>query len=161
MRLNARLSIKSAVLNLKHSCKQCRDLKKENKIREDEGEKSKSSTHCHCPQWSPSEELIAEVSHCKPYQRFKAEEKEKQEKTKAQMISFSEAREKDMEIQKMDMKKEVQKWKKKIELMKSKKKEAAKPRKEREADPAAEKKRKKAEKAEKVAAKRRKLSFIL
>ena len=92
----------------------------------DEGEKSKSSTHCHCPQWSPSEDLIAEVSHCKPYQRFKAEEKEKQEKTKAQMISFSEAREKDMEIQKMDMKK----WKK-------------------------------AEKAEKVAAKRRKLSFIL
>ena len=54
----------------------CRDLKKENKIRVDEGEKSKSSTHCHCPQWSPSEELIAEVFHCKPYQR-KIEQKSK------------------------------------------------------------------------------------
>ena len=68
---------------------------------------------------------------------------------------------KDVEIQKMDMKKEIQKWKKKIELMKSKKKEAAKPRKEKETDPAAAKKMKKAEKAEKVAVKRRKLSFVI
>ena len=86
----------------------------------DEGEKTKSSTHCHCPQWSPSDKLIGEVSQGKPYQRFKAEEKDKQEKTKAQTISFTEAREKDIEIQKKDMRKEVQKLKKKLEEIQEK-----------------------------------------
>lgn len=163
LRLNARLSIKSCVHNLRHSCKQCKDLKKENKERVEAGEKIKTSTHCHCPQWTPSVELMAEASHGKPYQRFKIEEKEKQEKSKIQAISFSAAREKDVEVQKKDMEKEKQNFKKKMEeLKKSKGKALEIPSKEMKgADAAAEKKRKNKEKADKVAAKRKKLSFIL
>ena len=41
LRLNTRLSIKSTVHNISHSCKECIDLKKENKKRRDLGEKVK------------------------------------------------------------------------------------------------------------------------
>ena len=76
VRLNTRLSIKSNIHNLKHGCKLCKELKKENKERLKKGEKVKSSTHCHCPQWTPSDELITEAVGGKPSQRFKQEEKE-------------------------------------------------------------------------------------
>ena len=118
LRLNTRLSIKSHIHNLKHSCRQCKDIKKVNKERVNNGDKMKSSYHCHCPQWTPSDELVAEVSRGKPYQDYKTEERNKQEKAKAQAISFSVAKEKDVDDQKKDLEKEVTRFKKKIEYLK-------------------------------------------
>ena len=89
-------------------------MRKENKERASQGEKSKSSTHCHCPQWTPSEELIADVHQGKPAQNFKKEESEKQSQAKAQTITFSIAREKDIEVEKNDLMIEVQRMRRKI-----------------------------------------------
>ena len=164
LRLNTRLSIKCCVHNLRHSCKQCKDLKKKNKERANQGEKNKSSSHCHCPQWSPSEQLVADVSHGKPHQNFKAEEEEKQSKAWAQTITFTAARGKDVEVEKKDIQIEVQRLKKKtIDMKKVNEQEKNLPssNQRKQVDPADERRRKRKEKEENVAAKRKKLSFIL
>lgn len=157
LRLNTRLSIKSTVHNMKHSCMECINLKKENKKRTDLGETIKSSSHCHCPKWTPSDQLISEVSSGKPYQKFKVEEKEKQDSSKAQALAFSEVRAKDTEVQKRDLEIEVQKFKRNV-AQKSNQKSVVE---EGASIDAEEKKRKKKDKEEKAAEKRKKLSFIL
>lgn len=149
---------------MKHSCRQCKDIKKVNKERVNNGDKMKSSYHCHCPQWTPSDELVAEVSRGKPYQDYKTEERNKQEKAKAQAISFSVAKEKDVDDQKKDLEKEVTRFKKKIEYLKQSKVKdpvVPVPSGRKEVDRVAERKRKKKERDDKIAAKRNKLSFIL
>ena len=157
LRLNTRLSIKSTVHNMKHSCMECINLKKENKKRTDLGETIKSSSHCHCPKWTPSDQLISEVSSGKPYQKFKVEEKEKQDSSKAQALAFSEVRAKDTEVQKRDIEIEVQKFKRNV-AQKANQKSVVE---EGASIDAEEKKRKKKDKEEKAAEKRKKLSFIL
>ena len=166
LRLNTRLSIKSSIHNLKHCCKLCKELKRENKERVKMGEKAKTSTHCHCTQWSPSDELISEVIGGKPSQRFKQDEKVKQDKGKIKELLFSEARDRDAIVKKADMEREKQVLKKKIEeveKMKDKPAKVSKPKEAEAAAAAAKKKRKlkKVEKDEKIAAKRKRLSLIL
>ena len=128
------------------------------------GEKAKTSTHCHCTQWSPSDELILEVIGGKPSQRFKQDEKVKQDKGKIKELLFSEARDRDAIVKKADMEREKQVLKKKIEEVEKMKHKPAKVSKSKEAEAASAKKKrklKKVEKDEKIAAKRKRLSLIL
>ena len=104
-RLEARLSLKSCNLNLKHKCLKCQSVKErrmerkeakrnnndgeedssedEEKSEDDEkSEKVKQLTHCHCPIFVVTDGMMAAMASGQPSQKYKADVKEMKEKLK-------------------------------------------------------------------------------
>ena len=96
-RMEARLSLKSYNLNLKHKCLKCENIKERNiatreerNNNEDESDDEsdemvelKCLQHCHCSKFEVTDSMMADMSGGQPSRRFKADVKEK--KTKLQI----------------------------------------------------------------------------
>ena len=99
LRMEARLSLKSHNLNLKHGCLKCETIKENaaSKERNNNEENSESeddidervdvkSVHCHCSMFTVGDEMIADMSDGQPSRRYKADMKSKRDKLKIEKV---------------------------------------------------------------------------
>ena len=76
--MEARLSLKSYNLNLKHKCLKCVEIKEQKAAFKDRIELQ--SVHCHCSMFTVSDGMIADMSGGQPSRRYKADLKANRDK---------------------------------------------------------------------------------
>ena len=146
-RLEARLGLKSHVINLKHDCEKCIQFKEkkaadeelknlvtddssdqdENDDDENKNSKKKApqmSHHCHCPQFKVSEKMLAYMSDGQPSKRNKALAKKKREAAKVEDRISKSRLEEDRKEAKDDLKTEVHRLRRALKSKEKEKKES-------------------------------------
>ena len=94
--LLAKMHVKAECLSLARQCKKCLIV----------SNKGQQSSHCHCEQWKPSEDLMKLMRDGGPYQRYEEDRKQLEEKKKDEDILKEILKEEDMQKEDKDLKKE-------------------------------------------------------
>ena len=129
-RLQARLSLKSYNLGLKHACKECQEVRDRKLAKseakrdalnnndsdndDDEEDEITDSRHCHCPKFVVTEAMLGSMSGGQPSQRFKAEAKIRKEQLQIEMVLVT-SRQEDAQKVKKEMKTELQRFRRALQ----------------------------------------------